>query len=35
MVVGVCRVCGADTVGYLDGMGNLICEDCKNDEVFV
>ena len=33
LYAGHCCMCSAETIGALDGMGNLICNDCKEGEL--
>ena len=31
LCAGHCAMCGAETIGTLDGMGHLMCNDCKEE----
>lgn len=31
LYAGHCVICSAETIGALDGMGNLICDACKDE----
>ena len=34
LYIGLCVSCGIEMIGYKDGMGNLVCDDCT-DEICV